>query len=123
MKSERLLAMLLLLQAKGRLRARELARSLEVSERTIYRDIDSLSTAGIPVYAERGARGGILLSDGYRRALTQFGEEEVRALFASTADALADVGLSDTLRQAMEKLAGALPDAQRRTAQHTRARI
>ena len=83
MKSERLLAMLLLLQARGRASAREIASSLEVSERTIYRDLDSLSAAGIPVHAERGAHGGIVLADGYRRALTQFRDEEIRALFAS----------------------------------------
>lgn len=123
MKSERLLAMLLLLQAKGRVSARRIAQSLEVSERTIYRDIDSLSAAGIPVHAERGAGGGIVLAEGYRRALTQFKDEEIRALFASAADTLADVGLGENLRHALEKLTGALSDAQRRTALETRTRI
>jgi predicted DNA-binding transcriptional regulator YafY len=123
MKSERLLAMLLLLQAKGRLRAREIAGSLEVSERTVYRDLDSLSAAGVPVHAERGSGGGIVLADGYRRALTQFGEDEIRALFVSATDTLADIGLGENLTRALEKLAGALPDSQRRAAEHVRGRI
>lgn len=115
--------MLLLLQAKGRLRAREIAGSLEVSERTIYRDLDSLSAAGVPVHAERGSGGGIVLADGYRRALTQFGEDEIRALFVSATDTLADIGLGENLTRALEKLAGALPDSQRRAAEHVRERI
>jgi predicted DNA-binding transcriptional regulator YafY len=123
MKSERLLAMLLLLQAKGRLPARELAEALEVSERTVYRDLDSLSAAGVPVYAERGAGGGIVLADGYRKALTQFREEEIRALFVSAANPLADLGLGEGLERALEKLAGALPESQRRAAEKTRDRI
>jgi predicted DNA-binding transcriptional regulator YafY len=123
MKSERLLAMLLLLQARGRASAREIASSLEVSERTIYRDLDSLSAAGIPVHAERGAHGGIVLADGYRRALTQFRDEEVRALFASAADTLADVGLGDNLRRALEKLSGALTESQKRAAANVSGRI
>ena len=123
MKSERLLAMLLLLQARGRASAREIASSLEVSERTVYRDLDSLSAAGIPVHAERGARGGIVLADGYRRALTQFRDEEIRALFASAADTLADVGLGGDLRRALDKLTGALNETQRRAAANVRGRI
>lgn len=123
MKSERLLAMLLLLQARGRASAREIASSLEVSERTIYRDLDSLSAAGIPVHAERGAHGGIVLADGYRRALTQFRDEEIRALFASAANTLADVGLGDNLRHALEKLSGALTESQKRAAANARGRI
>jgi predicted DNA-binding transcriptional regulator YafY len=123
MKSDRLLAMLLLLQAKGRASARQIAKSLEVSERTIYRDIDSLSAAGIPVHAERGSGGGIVLAEGYRRALTQFRDEEIRALFASAADALVDVGLGDNLRHALDKLTGAMTDSQRRAALETRTRI
>jgi len=123
MKSERLLAMLLMLQAKGRASARAIAASLEVSERTVYRDIDSLSAAGIPVHAERGSRGGIVLADGYRRALTQFRDEEIRALFVSATDTLADVGLGDNLRRALDKLTGALTQSQRRAAEQTRGRI
>jgi predicted DNA-binding transcriptional regulator YafY len=122
-KSERLLAMLLMLQARGRACAREIASSLEVSERTVYRDLDSLSAAGIPVHAERGARGGIVLADGYRRALTQFRDEEIRALFASAADTLADVGLGVDLRRALDKLKGALNESQRRAAANVRGRI
>ena len=123
MKSERLLAMLLMLQARGRASAREIAGSLEVSERTVYRDLDSLSAAGIPVHAERGAQGGIVLADGYRRALTQFRDEEIRALFVSATGTLADVGLGDNLRRALEKLTGALNESQRRTADQSRKRI
>lgn len=123
MKSERLLAMLLMLQARGRASAREIASSLEVSERTVYRDLDSLSAAGIPVHAERGARGGIVLADGYRRALTQFRDEEIRALFASAAETLADVGLGVDLRRALDKLTGALTESQRRAAANARGRI
>ena len=123
MKSERLLTALLLLQAKGRMSARELARELEVSERTIYRDLDALSAAGIPVYAERGAHGGIRLSDGYRAALTQLGEEEVRALFVSASDPLADLGMGGSLRRTLAKLAGALPESKRKTAERARGRI
>ena len=123
MKSDRLLSMLLLLQARGRASAREIASSLEVSERTVYRDLDSLSAAGIPVHAERGVRGGIVLAEGYRRALTQFRDEEIRALFVSATDTLADVGLGDTLRGALERLTGALTEAQRKTAEHSRRRI
>jgi len=123
MKSERLLTALLLLQAKGRMPARELARELEVSERTVYRDLDALSAAGIPVYAQRGANGGIRLSDGYRAALTQLGEEEVRALFVSAADPLADLGMGGSLRRTLAKLKGALPESKRKTAERAHGRI
>src|ERR1700694_4173971 len=81
MKSGRLLAMLLLLQARGRMCAREISEELEVSQRTVYRDLDSLSSAGVPVHAERGVSGGIVLAEGYRKALTQFNEDELRGLF------------------------------------------
>jgi predicted DNA-binding transcriptional regulator YafY len=123
MKSDRLLSMLLLLQAKGRLCARELATSLEVSERTVYRDLDSLSAAGIPVHAERGSGGGIVLADGYRRALTQFRDDELRALFVSGADALADLGLDGGRAKALEKIAGALSATQRKAVENIRRRI
>lgn len=123
MKSGRLLAMLLLLQAKGRMCARELSEQLEVSQRTIYRDLDALSVAGVPVHAERGVLGGIVLADGYRKALTQFNEDEIRALFIAGDSLLADVGIEDKRPHALEKLAGALPDAQRRAIEIMRDRI
>ncbi len=123
MKSGRLLATLLLLQAKGRLNARELAERLEVSQRTVYRDLDALSAAGVPVHAERGAGGGIVLADGYRQALTQFNEDELRALFVSSGDQLADIGVGDQRPFALDKLAGALPEAQRRAVEMARDRI
>ena len=123
MKSGRLLNLLLLLQAHGALTASALAERLEVSERTIHRDVDALSSAGIPVYAERGSSGGIRLSDGYRRALTQFGEDEIRALFIASANPLADIGLGEGLVKALEKLAGALPPPQRRAAERSRSLI
>jgi predicted DNA-binding transcriptional regulator YafY len=123
MKSGRLLAMLLMLQSKGRSSAREIAEELEVSQRTVYRDLDALSAAGVPVHAERGVQGGIVLAAGYRKALTQFGEDEIRALFIAGESALADIGLADGRVRALEKLAGALPDAQRRAAHMMRSRI
>ncbi|GAC1453087.1 MAG: hypothetical protein PVSMB8_12200 [Vulcanimicrobiaceae bacterium] len=123
MKSGRLLAMLLYLQARGRASARELAEALEVCRRTVYRDLDALSAAGVPVHAERGNRGGIVLADGYRRALTQFREDEIRALFVSAENPLADLGLGDGLKEALEKLAGALPDSHRSAIAKTRSRV
>src|SRR5690242_5060045 len=80
-KSDRLLAILLLLQARGRMSARELAGELEVTERTIYRDLSALSTAGVPVYAERGRNGGCTLLAGYRTDLSGLTATEARALF------------------------------------------
>ncbi len=123
MKADRLISLLLLLQSHRRSSARVLAERLEVSERTIYRDVDALSAAGLPVYAERGASGGIVLADGYRRALTHFNEEEIRALFISGASALADLGLDAGFKRALEKLHGGLADVAQRAAEKSRARI
>lgn len=115
--------MLLLLQARGRLQAREIAKHLEVSQRTVYRDLDALSSAGVPVHAERGVTGGIVLADGYRKALTQFNEDELRALFIVGENPLADIGIADRRPHALEKLAGALPLAQRRAIDMMRDRV
>lgn len=123
MKADRLISLLLLLQSRGQCTAPMLAKILEVSERTIYRDVDALSAAGVPVYCERGSAGGILLSDGYRRTLTHFNEDEIRALFASGASPLADLGFDRGLDRALEKLHGGLADVHRRAAEKTRSRI
>jgi predicted DNA-binding transcriptional regulator YafY len=122
-KASRLLSMLLLLQSAERRTASELAEALEVSERTVHRDVEALSAAGVPVYAERGVYGGIALAAGYRRALTQFGEDEIRALFISGSNPLGDLGLGVERERALEKLSGALSDVQRKAAAKTRGRI
>jgi predicted DNA-binding transcriptional regulator YafY len=123
MKSDRLLAILLALQTSGKQSATALAEQLEVSVRTIYRDADALSAAGVPVYAERGSRGGIVLADSYRDALSRFDEDEVRALFISSDDALADIGLTSGHRSALDKLARAMPARTRATLGATRGRV
>jgi|SRR5579884_3678676 len=122
MKSERLVSIMLLLQARSPRSARELAQSLEVSMRTVYRDVEALSATGVPVYAERGSNGGIILSDGYRRAIAQFSTDELHALFVAAADPLADLGVSGHER-ALHKIRGALPDLQRRAAEKAGERI
>ena len=114
MRADRLLSLLMLLQTRGKMTARELATELEVSERTIYRDIDALSFAGVPVYGEPGPEGGYALLDSYRTNLTGLTDGEVRALFMLSIPApLADLGLGKELRAALLKLSAALPDSRR----------
>src|SRR5260221_14583186 len=83
MRADRLLSILLLLQIHERMTVRELAKRLEVSVRTVYRDMEALSTAGIPITAERGADGGWFFVEGYRTNLTGLNELEGQALFLS----------------------------------------
>jgi predicted DNA-binding transcriptional regulator YafY len=114
----------MLLQARGRMTAQELARELEVSERTIYRDMDALGAAGVPVYGDRGPEGGFALLDSYRTNLTGLTEAEVRALFMLSIPApLRDLGVGDELRSALLKLAAALPLRQRSEPELVRQRI
>jgi predicted DNA-binding transcriptional regulator YafY len=110
MRASRLLSILLSLQARGRLTAAGMAEELEVSERTIHRDIDQLSAAGIPVIADRGRAGGFKLADGFRTQLTGLTEGEAEALFlAGLPGPAAELGLSDLMAMARMKLLAALP--------------
>jgi predicted DNA-binding transcriptional regulator YafY len=126
MRADRLLAIMMLLQSRGprKLTAQALAREMEVSERTIYRDIDALSSAGVPIYGEPGPAGGYALLDSYRTTLTGLTDGELRALFMlSIPDALADLGLSQPLRSALLKLSAALPAARRGDEERVRQRF
>lgn len=112
MRADRLISLLMLLQSRGKLTAQTLAEELEVSERTIYRDVDALSAAGIPIYGDPGPEGGYSLLDSYRTTLTGLSEGEVRALFMLTIPSpLVDLGVSDELKAALRKLAASLPAA------------
>ncbi|MGW7823301.1 helix-turn-helix transcriptional regulator [Streptomyces puniciscabiei] len=124
MKSDRLLSILLLLQTRGRVPARELADRLEVSVRTVYRDIEALSASGVPVYAERGRHGGIELLAGFRTDVTGLTADESRALFILAAQgAHAALGLDAALGSALRKVMAALPAPHRPAAEVTSRRI
>ncbi|ATQ42166.1 helix-turn-helix transcriptional regulator [Caulobacter mirabilis] len=124
MRASRLLSILILLQLRGRLTAEALAEEFEVSVRTIYRDIDELSAAGVPVYAERGRAGGFALLDGYRTRLTGLTSTESDALvLAGGGAAAADLGLGDDLAAARLKLLASLPPDSGASAQKVAARF
>lgn len=124
MRADRLISMLMLLQTKGRMTAQDLSERLEVSTRTIYRDLDALSASGVPVFAERGPNGGCELMDRYRTNLTGLTESEVRALFMFTVpNLLADLGADKASEAAMLKLTAALPAPFQKDAGDVRSRL
>ena len=124
MRADRLLSMLMILQTRGRVTSNQLADELEVSERTIYRDIMALNIAGVPVYTERGPGGGISLLDSYRTTLTGLNEDEVRALFMlSIPSPLTDLGVSKELKAALLKLSASLPSSRREAEERARQRV
>jgi predicted DNA-binding transcriptional regulator YafY len=123
-RADRLLSILLMLQARGRSTAAELASELEVSARTVHRDMQALSVAGVPVYAERGPRGGWVLHESYRSGPRGLHADELRALFLATpGTVLGDLGLDRASESALTKLLLAAPDAERAALQQTRRRM
>lgn len=124
MRASRLLSILMVLQMRGRVAASVLAREFEVSERTIYRDIDALSAAGVPVYAETGRNGGISLHEGYRTRLTGLTPGEAAALpLAGLAHVARDLGVSSDAAAAQLKILASLPVDSGATAQRIAARF
>lgn len=124
MRTDRLVSILLLLQMHGRITARELAQRLEVSERTVHRDMEALGAAGVPVIGERGTGGGWSLPERYRTDLTGLNEPEVQALFLTQPTrVLDDLGLQQASEGALIKLLAGLPALARRDAEHSRQRI
>ncbi len=120
MRADRLISLLLLLQARDATPAPVLAERLEVSVRTVLRDVDALSTAGIPVYAERGRSGGIRLALGYRSGLGGLSPSEASSLMLGHRRLASDLGLPDALDLALAKLGGALSGGARQKSEQTR---
>ena len=114
MRADRLVSLVLLLRRRGRLSAATLARELEVSTRTVLRDIEALSAAGVPVYAERGRHGGFELLPGFQTELTGLTHDEALALLvAGSRRGVQAFGLGPALASAMLKVVDALPDGHR----------
>ena len=111
MRADRLIAIILHLQSNRRMTARALSRALEVTERTIYRDMVALSSAGIPVYSVKGPQGGYALIDDFKATFTAFTEEEIKALFLlGIPPHLVQLGMDNKVKSALLKLAAAFPE-------------
>ncbi|WP_017591445.1 helix-turn-helix transcriptional regulator [Nocardiopsis potens] len=124
MRADRLVSLVLLLRRHGRMSAAALARELEVSTRTVLRDIEALSAAGVPVYAERGRHGGFALLPGFRTELTGLNRDEALALLVAGSRRGAQAfGLGAALASAMRKVADALPESDRAAADDAARRL
>ncbi|WP_026701934.1 helix-turn-helix transcriptional regulator [Salibacterium aidingense] len=124
MRADRLLSILLYLQTYGKATSKQLAEKLEVSDRTIVRDMEALSMAGVPVYAERGSQGGWRLSENYRTELTGMKTGEIQSLLLSNQNRLmSDLGLKQDFEQALQKLIAETPQAVRQRAEEVRQKI
>ncbi|GAA3660999.1 YafY family protein [Lentzea roselyniae] len=124
MRADRLVSLVLLLRRHGRMSATALARELEVSTRTVLRDIDALSAAGVPVYAERGRHGGFALLPGFQTELTGLNHDEALALLVAGSRRGAQAfGLGTALASAMRKVVDALPESYRATAADAAQRL
>jgi predicted DNA-binding transcriptional regulator YafY len=123
MRADRLLSALLLLQAHKRLTSRELARRLEVSQRTVHRDMEGLSAAGVPVFALRGASGGWQLEEDWRTRVPGLDEAELRALLMAQPRVIGDPKLARAAERALDKLVAALPLSLREQAASIRQRL
>jgi len=123
MRADRLLSILLLLQSRGQLTGRELAKRLEVSERTLHRDMDALSAAGVPVFALRGSRGGWQLEENWRTQVPGLDEAELRALLMAQPRVLGDRKLAAAAERALGKLMASLPVPLRARAESIRQRL
>src|SRR3954454_13623548 len=118
MRADRLLSILLLMQTHRRLTAGALAKRLEVSARTIHRDMEALGMSGVPVYAERGAGGGWVLPDSFRTDVAGLTDDEIQALMVGMPGRLmADLGLRQASEGALIKLLASLPIVARRDAE------
>src|SRR6202165_811570 len=115
MRADRLLSIILVLHVNPPLTSRELAKRLEVSERTIHRDMDALSASGVPITAERGNGGGWSLLGDYQTKLTGLSQAEIQALFLARPNKLlADLGLRQASEGGLVKLLASIPEAARR---------
>lgn len=123
MKADRLMSVLLLLQARGQVTERELAEQLEVSQRTIHRDLEALSAARIPVSAVRGAQGGWQLEKGWRTQVPSLDESELRALLLAQPRTLGNPRLAAAAQSAMNKLLAAMPEPMKAHAAHMQQRL